>query len=239
MIYAGIDGCKSGWLLVYYDGEFYKHTVLKNFEDIAALHIPNCRILVDIPIGLTTENFTRTIEATMRAELGKRSSTVFNAPARPATRATDKAQAREINIKFTGKSLSEQSLNIMPKIKEVDEFLLSEDFKHYDLTIYESHPELCFKYLAGEVIQSRKSMTAGIEERLQILECFETNVRKLYDDILSSELRKNVKRDDIVDAICLCLVNRLAGENGLQILKDTNHSDEAGLGVGIGYYKKK
>lgn len=238
MIYAGIDGCKSGWLLVYYTNDQYHYKVLQNFKELTSLRLPNSRILVDIPIGLTTENFTRTIEATMRAELGKRSSTVFNAPARLATRALDKAQAREINIKLTGKSLSEQSLNIMPKIKEMDEFLLNEDYKHYNLTIYESHPELCFKYLAGGVVQSKKSTRTGIEERLQILERYDTNVRKLYDDIILRELRKDVKRDDIVDAICLCLVNRLAGENGLRFLRDMNDCDEKRLGIGIGYYKE-
>ncbi len=239
MIYGGMDGCKSGWLLVYYAENQYQYKVLTNITDIVTLNLPKSRILVDIPIGLTSKNFTRTIESSMRAILGNRSSTVFNAPARTATKTNDKTEARKRNIALTGKSLSEQSLNIMPKIRDVDEFLNTEDYKQSPIALYESHPEICFKYLAGSILQTKKSKPEGCAERLALLMRYDKNVKKIYDSICTAELRKHVKKDDILDAICLCVVNRQAGNAKLRILRDSNDKDENNIAVGIAYYEGK
>jgi len=175
----------------------------------------------------------------MRAVLGNWSSTVFNAPARAATKTNDNTEARKINIALTGKSLSEQSLHIMPKIRDVDEFLRIEDFKQSALEMYESHPEICFKYLAGTILQTKKSKPEGCAERLELLMRYDTDVKKIYDEICVEELRKHVKKDDILDALCLCVVNRLAGNSKLRILKDKNDKDENNIAVGIAYYEGK
>ena len=80
------------------------------------------RILIDIPIGLSSPGFPRTIDSRIRRELADRASTVFNAPCRAAVYEPDDEKAKDLNIKVEGISLSVQSLNIRNKIKEVDEF---------------------------------------------------------------------------------------------------------------------
>lgn len=238
MTYGGIDGCRAGWILIYYKNDVFGYKIIKRFDEIADILQTPSRILVDIPIGLTSENFTRTLETAMRSQLGNRSSTVFNAPVRAAIQTTDKVEARKRNIAITGKSLSEQSLNIAAKIKEVDDFLQTEAYSNSKRRIYESHPEFCFKYLAGRILQTKKSTAPGSAERLAVLNQYDQHVQEVYEEIVASELRKDVKRDDILDAMCLCLANRLGGANHLKFLTDENSIDERGLEVGIAYYKK-
>ena len=53
----------------------------------------------------------------------KLKSCVFNTPVRKAVYAGTKIEAKSINEKLSGKSLSEQSLGLIGKIWEVDMFL--------------------------------------------------------------------------------------------------------------------
>lgn len=238
MIYGGIDGCSKGWIVVYYSNESYHYKIIEHFKEIKQLFDKRSRMLVDIPIGLTSQHFTRTIDKKMRTVLKHRSSTVFNAPAREALAAKSKAEARNINIAITGKSLSEQTLNITPKIKEVDDFLRSKDVNTHKIAVYESHPEICFRFLTGDVVSSKKSTPEGVAERLAIITAIDKRATDLYRLIEMQELRKDVKRDDILDAICLCLVNKLSGNDTLQKLEDENTIDECGMNVGIVYYEQ-
>ena len=58
------------------------------------------------------------------------------------------------NIEVLGKSLAKRSMAIIPKIRELDEFLNAHC--EYKNVICESHPELCFARLNGEVLSRRK-----------------------------------------------------------------------------------
>jgi len=154
MIVAGIDGCKKGWIMIKSSNGNYSFGVYTNIFDLAADNEDLDRILIDIPIGLSSKKIKRTVERNLRIELKNRSSTVFNPPCRKAVYEYDYNLARLINIKIEGKSLSIQSLAISNKIRELDILLAA---KH-KVEILESHPELCFKYLnEGKTLLSRKS----------------------------------------------------------------------------------
>jgi predicted RNase H-like nuclease len=158
-------------------------------------------------------------------------------PCRAAVYEPNDEKARLLNQQVEGKSLSIQSLNIRSKIKEVDEYLCA---KHTSFEIIESHPELCFKYLNKQnILLSKKSTEAGIDERLNILQGFDHHMFELYNEILFSFKRKDVKKDDIVDAMCLCLVNKLAVGCNLNLLENENKYDETGLKMRIGFYRPK
>jgi predicted RNase H-like nuclease len=45
------------------------------------------------------------------------------------------------------------------------------------------------------------------------------------------------KKDDMLDAMCLCLSNKLAIENGLCYFQDINRKDERAIQIRIAYYK--
>ncbi|MCB9297102.1 MAG: DUF429 domain-containing protein [Lewinellaceae bacterium] len=232
MYLAGIDGCPCGWILVTYQAGEYAVTIHHSFAALMESNSGLDRVLIDIPIGLSTANYPRTIEKAMRRELGPRSSTVFNAPCRLAVYEKDNEQARRLNRQVENKSLSIQSLLIRDKIREVDAWLSRGEA---GAEIIESHPELCFKYLNGGVVLSKKSKPEGIEERLHILSRYEDRVREIFDQAVKRFKRKEAKRDDIIDAICLCVVNKLGGADGLKFLADENGVSENGVKIRIGY----
>ena len=142
----------------------------------------------------------------------------------------------QINKKIENKSLSLQSLLISPKIREVDQFLIKQS-EHIE--IYESHPEFCFRNLSKnqKILKSNKKTKEGIAERLGILKSYDQQLISLYNTLLNQTKRKDAKKDDIIDAICLCLVNRLGGENGFSYLLNENPYDEHGIEMKIIYYK--
>ena len=233
MIFAGIDGCKAGWLLITYQSGIYNWHIVPHIDELPQYTGKIARACIDMPIGLASEKFPRTIEKRLRAELGNRSSTVFSVPVRAAVYEPDRDRAKQINSALTGKSLSEQSLNIKAKILEVDQFVHK---KPDSLVLIESHPELCFKFLKGSILQSKKSEKEGIEERLELIASFDTDCASVFKTILQSTLRKHVKPDDITDALVLCLANHLGGQKNFNLLRDLNTEDELKTPIQIGYY---
>lgn len=232
-ITAGIDGCKSGWLMVKHSEEGYTFGVYSNIQDLVIEHPDIQRILIDIPIGLSGMSFKRTIDAQLKKELGVRHSTVFMSPCREAVYANDYASAKAINKCIEGKSISIQAFHISSKIKEVDTFITS---GRHSVQIIESHPEFCFKYLNNKnILLSNKKSIEGEKERLNILSKYDAELVDVYQKIRQATARKAVANDDIIDALCLTLANQLAGKSELQLLVDDKRIDECGVQVGIGY----
>ncbi|KAA3632584.1 MAG: DUF429 domain-containing protein [Bacteroidetes bacterium] len=235
MVLAGIDGCKKGWLMVKHEQGKYNYGVYENIDDLATDNPDLKRSFIDIPIGLSSKGFMRTIDGVIRKELPGRSSTVFNPPCREALQFENYEQAKKENIRIEGKGISKQAFFISTKIKEVDDFLLQNNL---EFEVFESHPELCFKYLnpAKEVLLTRKSTSEGAEERMAILKQYDRNILSLYQQILDNTKRSNVKKDDILDAICLCIANRLSEKNNYSLLKDKNSVDLSGIEIKIAFH---
>ncbi len=236
MIYGGIDGCKYGWILMKSDGKDIQFAGLfKSIEDLIKENQDLDRILIDMPIGLSSKKIKRTVESTMKKELGVRHATVFNALCREALTAKNYEEAKQINERIEGRKISIQTYFISKKIAEIDNFLKNNpSFKN---KFIEGHPEICFKYLKGEVLLSKKSSHFGIEDRLTTLQKYYPNVINLYEDILRNTKRKFAKKDDIVDSICLCIVNKLSGKNRMSFIEDSQIKDEMGIKMRIGYFK--
>lgn len=226
----GIDGCKSGWLAIWMDENNYRFDVCTSLIELYKKYPSATRYLIDIPVGLGSKAHPRTLEKEMRRNLPGRASTVFNAPSREATYCDNYIEAKAANLNVTGKSLSCQSFAICKKIKEVDNFQIVSP----QLELIESHPEIAFKALNdNKVLKSRKKNKDGIAERLQILSHFNANARRVYQEVLNNTLRKNVARDDIVDAMCLA-VTLEKSKPALKFLQDDNKFDERGIPIRIG-----
>jgi 8-oxo-dGTP diphosphatase len=104
--------------------------------------------------------------------------------------------------------------------------------------LLESHPELCFKYLNnGKVVLTKKSRPEGITERLNILRGMDKELYRLYPLMLQSIPASMAKKDDMLDAMCLCLSNKLAMETGLCYFQDENGKDERDIPIRIAYCK--
>ena len=94
---AGVDGCKGGWIAVYEETgsgeldcrvEVCKHSTGHGgdnlscaFEAVMAHHAPLAAVAVDMPIGLWDDKVGRACDRAAREVLGKRSSSIFSAPA--------------------------------------------------------------------------------------------------------------------------------------------------------------
>ena len=205
--YIGIDGCSKGWIAVTLD---YGQFRIKRYDTLAEIIDANplpATFLIDMPIGLPENRDDIRPDTAARKELGKRGSTIFPVPCRQAVQAkglnreaTGELQ-KEINNQVLKKSLSSQSIAIIPKIKEVDDFLQAH--REYKEILCESHPELCFARLKGSVLQTKKSSAVGVTERSGILSKHIKDERLEFVYDLAKELE--CKPDDILDAACLAV----------------------------------
>lgn len=237
MTYAGIDGCKYGWILMKSNKDKIEYGgIFTSIQILLETHQDLDRILIDMPLGLSAKGKVRTLESFMKKELKTRHSTVFNAPCRESLSAKNHRDASQINKEIEGKGISIQTFFISNKIAEVDNLIKkNKDLKN---KIIESHPEICFKYLnEGIIVKSKKSSLEGIKERLNILQRYDSNLIELYNTVKENTKRKFVTKDDIVDSICLCLVNKWSGKINMSFITDPLIKDEFGIKMRIGYYK--
>ena len=156
-------------------------------------------------------------------------------PCREAVALTDYEQACDKNTKILEKAMSQQTFHIMHKIKEVDDYLQSTDTKS---NIKESHPEIAFFFLnEKKSLHNKKKTKEGIEERLGILTQLDDITQHLYNSALEHYLRKDVKRDDILDALCLALLPGLDNRI-LKTVPSQPQKDKMGIEMAI-YYSEK
>ena len=200
---AGVDGCRAGWVVVLAHplaGNAQEHqvTICAKFDDVLTLLPTPTVSAVDIPIGLLAERQPggRDCDRYARRLLGRRASSVFTPPTRPLLDATHYAQVR-------GHGLSIQAFNILPKIREVDRVMTPA----WQQQVYEAHPELAFRGLAGHPMQYRKKIVAGREERLGVLEQIPSplfhGIRAAFEHVLRVYKRTDVAPDDVLDAYVL------------------------------------
>ena len=195
---AGVDGCKGGWIAVY---AFLEGGELKDlechvedrFENVMACPAPLAAVAVDMPIGLWDKG-GRDCDKAAREVLGKRSRSIFPAPAADvldlfpkmtsasfrnmalSERERDYNRAKTVNRDRTGKALNRQSFNLVPKIAEVRGYLLGLGAAERG-RVDEVHPEVSFAALSAQKgggrpfspMHHRKVTVQGLLERRDLL----------------------------------------------------------------------
>ena len=233
-MFVGVDGCRAGWFAI--GLETAGNWQVNIFPDVSSLwdhHRGASLILIDIPIGLKAEGRAeRRCDPIVRKLLGPRRSSVFPAPCREAIYARSYQEACNINQRLTGKRLSVENWNIIPKIREMD-CLLSDDVSARG-RIREIHPELCFWGLAGRPMQHAKKRSEGLSERTQLLQSIYPQTADIIAYALSTYRRKDVARDDILDALAAA-VTGLMGEQNLVSIPLEPEFDERGLRMEMVY----
>jgi predicted RNase H-like nuclease len=234
--FLGVDGCKAGWFFVAIgQGHEAEFGVFENIDQLFQSYSDARWILIDIPIGLPSKEIpNRICDIEARKLLGlKKASAVFSPPCREALKASKYTEAKQINLAELGKGLNLQTYHISKKIKEVDEFLNChpESIKR----IRESHPEICFWALAGQkTMEHNKKTDKGLEERLEILKQHFSKSSAIYKAALDRYLRKEVARDDILDAIALAVTATNLSARGAT-LPEKPMKDSSGLPMEIVY----
>ena len=232
--FIGVDGCKAGWFYVASNGQQYYFGVVSNIPELITQFENIGKIVIDIPIGLHDKgDMPRACDVMARQKLKPRGSTVFPAPVRPCLYAHDYREACEISHTLTGKKLSQQAFNILKKIREVDEILITKP--ELRALIKEAHPELGFCMLNhGYPLLTKKKRSDGINERLQLLVRQKTYCEQIYNEALVEYPRKILARDDIVDAM-MCLLIAVSPERYQRTLPDTADVDDSGLEMAMQY----
>jgi predicted RNase H-like nuclease len=231
----GIDGCKTGWVVISSDtalGDLDCRIVapdaidslLRESDQVGDL------IAIDIPIGLA-ESAPRRCDLAARKLLGgARASSVFPAPCRSTLTATSYAEACDLNQKASGRRISRQNFGILSKIRAIDD-ALTPDLQR---TVRESHPEVVFARLSdeGRGLNSNKKTPEGRSLRQAIL-------RRYLPEFDAEQIRSTLGRsavalDDVIDAAaCLVAAHRIAQGTACVLPCDRSESDQRGLRMEI------
>lgn len=193
LLAIGVDGARGGWAAACLygnslhgeDGSGWQTRLqlFLNIEHLTAFREKaggKAPVTIDVPIGLLDSVDFRPCDREARDLLGKdRRDAVFAPPARymleaagdyPAIRELVE-QERQRNPRAKG--LSAQSAGIVPKVKEVDDWVRAH--RDSESWFFECHPELCFQALAEGGVPPAKASTAGPVVRLQL-------IRELFRD---------------------------------------------------------
>lgn len=184
----GLDACKKGWVAVtLIDGELISIEVIGDLEDHLTQSSDASAIGIDIPIGLP-DNSWRSADVEARRFVGPRWQSVFFTPPRQALACATHAEATALCIDLIGSGMSRQAYGLREKIFEVDHL--------YALVpnLYEVHPEVSFRAMAGRNLDHPKKSWNGLAERLELLNDAGVSL-PLHDRI-----NGNAAPDDVVDA---------------------------------------
>ena len=233
----GIDGCKKGWFTIEIEDKHWKTHIYKNISDLWLEHGDSDYIIIDVPIGMRKrEKLERKCDLEARKILGLgRGSSVFPVPCRAAVGASTYEDAHMINKENVGRGLSKQTWGIIPKIKEVDHIIINDHIARKKF--WESHPEVAFWALNGNksLLYNKKS-DDGIRERLNILTMYEARAYEIYDRTLNKYLRKDVSKDDIVDALCMAITGLFVGANKYKTVPQLVEIDNEGIEMKIVHF---
>ena len=193
---AGVDGCKKGWVVAVGDGWSSQQRPRLLFCETFKLVLKatdTCEVVaVDMPIGIPSGAQRRDCDLQAIKALGKAASRVFLTPPRESLCAKTPVEFQEIhrNLRDTGAGFV--VWGIVPKIKEVDEVMKPQ----LQDRVFEFHPELVWKRLAGNVLDS-KHTASGILQRISIVEEYVGGIKHFRED----KGAMNGAIDDVLDAL--------------------------------------
>ncbi len=219
---VGVDGCRAGWVVVV-DGAAGgpgRTRVLVLPDVQAVLGLGAAVVGIDIPLGLP-DSGPRACDVAARARLGPRRSSVFPAPVRAVLGAADHPDALRRSNGASGRGLSVQAWNLVPRIEDADRWIGPSD------AVFEVHPELSFATMAGAPLGTRKRDAAGRQERLDLL-------LTGFPDVAGQLAARpaGCAADDVLDAYAVLWTVRRIAAGTAEVLGD-GALDEAGRAMSI------
>jgi predicted RNase H-like nuclease len=227
---VGIDGCKGGWIAVCIDKAGRRCFNVLPHIDCIIRKFEAEMVMIDIPIGLPESGY-RACDMAAREMLGSGRSRVFLGVQRPLLAYPDDFNpenfdfvkawnlANERAKSECGGGISRQLFGILPKIKEVDKFIITN--KNQNI-FRETHPELVFHRLSGGICLPNKKQPDGKKRRRDLL------AKCGFEDIdawLSKLSGSGAMPDDLLDA-CACAI---AADSRGQKLECDRECDAQGL----------
>jgi predicted RNase H-like nuclease len=225
---AGVDGCRNGWVVVTTGldrGAPGTVEVVTEIEPVVARVRRGelAALGIDMPIGLPADG-VRLADVEARALLGPRRSSLFPTPPAAVLEARDYADALVRCRAATGRGLSRQAFNLVPKMREVAAALDAS----LQPAVAEVHPETSFCVLAGAPCAHPKRTAEGVAERAARLRpCFAN-----LDAALANRPTR-AKADDVLDAFAAAWTARRMASGMATWLGDAGARDPRGYRLTI------
>lgn len=220
----GIDGARGGWVIAELSPTLRLYVATSIDEFFSQSLTYDC-ILIDIIMGLPSSPAMRRPEEEIHQLLGHQSASLFRVPCRAAVYAETKAEMYQLHELHMHQKLTPFSVNLIPKIKEVDRWL--RQHKEMQSVCYESHPETAFHLLLGKRLLHSKHTPEGLHERFELLTQRVPGL--VLNELLLFSKTHRVKLDDILDAIVLAYTATLHLQGHTQLLPADPQPDDEGL----------
>jgi predicted RNase H-like nuclease len=220
----GVDACRAGWVGIALAGEHVDAYQTRTIGDLVTAALAGGElavIAIDIPIGLP-DNTRRRADVEARAAVGRLASSVFMTPVRGALGFTDHSSASAHNRERAGEGISIQAFGILPKVREVDEWLPNAPCR-----VVEVHPEVSFAALNGAPLDVRKHTWAGALLRYQLL----SGAGVVVGDLGDPGARAGV--DDVLDAAAAAWTARRVNDGTASSIPENAETFSDGRQTGI------
>ena len=160
----GVDAYPLGWVGVELrNGAFVRAMLAPSLFQIVAGSSGAAVIGVDIPLGMLPDTW-RAADTVAADQLGPRRSSVFRVPPRAVWQEPDFAAANRLCRELTGSGLSRQSWALRPKLLEANAI-----WERHPGLLFEAHPEVSFRTMAGAPLPHAKKTWAGQARRRELL----------------------------------------------------------------------
>lgn len=238
---VGLDACRDGWVACVWGDDETRLCFLDHVQKLQIVAPDVAGIGVDIPIGLP-QSGRRLCDCEAKRFLGRRASTVFFAPPAPVLDAVDYASANAACRQADGEGISKQAWNLVPKIRQVAEWLGSHEAPRYPALVagdalarpagfdplgrpvWEVHPEVSFALMTGGGALPPKKSWAGVAARWKALSQAGLDPSQVLDDPEAIP----ATADDVLDCMAVAWsVRRLLGRQAIS-LPETQVLDRAG-----------
>ena len=226
---AGVDGCHAGWICAIAEAgnnalRACSVYVTDSFKDLIEATKTCAAVSVDMPIGLSRDGL-RSADTEARRMIGPRRSSVFPAPPRALLAAEGDYRMLNVLAKSIRAGISQQTYNLLPKIREVDAAITPA----LQARIRESHPEVSFCALNGDCLADAKRTAPGQRTRLALLEgVFGAPVAGMRPP-------HGAAQDDLYDALVLAWTASRIARGEARTLPAHPDTDERGLRMEIVY----
>ena len=218
---TGVDGCRTGWAGVDCDEDGLiavrvAPTLTGLLRGTPERHI----VGIDMPLGLLDAGW-RTADREARALLGPRRSSIFAIPPAPVWLAPAYAEANQLCRQLTGSGFSIQAWGLRRKLLEAADYRL-----RCSHPLYEVHPELSFRAIAGAPLADAKHTTAGQARRRHLLAAAGL--------VVPAETLRRVAVD-VLDAAAVAWTARRIAAGQAEVVPDPPQTDATGREIAIRY----
>lgn len=159
----GIDGCRTGWAGIVWDGRRVQGLFAPRLVDLLSDAGDVAAVVLDMPIGLPDRG-VRLADSLAKKELGAKASSIFLTSTRAALAGPTRGEAQALNRAHGGGGVTAQAFALHAKIAEVDVVV-----RAAGAPVVEGHPELSFAALAGAPVLEPKRSWAGSAVRRRLL----------------------------------------------------------------------